>query len=82
MTSYNQPLKDKKTALLVWLDKEGLLKELYQEGIITPKAYKMLAARVKVVELMSQGVKKSRACERVARMMCVTPKAVYTYIRD
>ena len=77
---YKLPPNDKKTALIVWLDKEGILKDLYSYGIITPRVAMQLQARLKVVSLMRQKVTKTEAIKRVASLLRVSVQTVYRYL--
>ena len=58
----------------------GTLDELYQAGIITPKAYIMLEAVIKVKQLTSMGAKHGQAVREVAVLLRVTPKTIYQYL--
>ena len=81
MTKYNQELADKKTALLLYLDQKGILEQLYAMGVITAKPKIMIESRLRVLALMSQGLSKSSACQRVAHQLGVDKRTVYAYLR-
>ena len=70
-----------KTIFLIWLRDKGLLKKLYEYGIVTPTVFKMLEARLKIYDLMSQGVTKANAVKRTAQMLGIHEKHCYTYLR-
>lgn len=80
-TFYNEPLDDEKTEFLQRLKDKGTLAILYRYGIITETVIKSLEARIKVRDLMLQGITKGKSVIRVAEMMGVHPKHLYTYLR-
>ena len=77
MAKYNSVLDDKKTVLLMWLDRKGILQELYAMGVITAKPKVAVESRLRVAHLMSQGVTKRDACQRIANQLGVHVKTVY-----
>jgi len=81
MPYYNMPLDDDKTMFLEDLEQRGVLTRLYRMNIISPKPFMLLQARLKIKSLMNQGLSKAAACKRIARVMGVHEKTVYTYIR-
>lgn len=73
--------QEDKTLFLMWLREKGLLTKLYQYGIITPTIFKMLEARLKIRDLMMQGVTKAEAVKRTAKALGIHEKHCYTYLR-
>ena len=62
------------------LRNRGILNDLYSAGIITPKAFLMLEAALKVRDLTRQGVKNGQAVRMTAELLRCTPKTVYKYL--
>ena len=78
---YNELLNDDKTKFLIELNKSGMLARLYRFGIITHKPKMILEARLKVADLMSQGISKAKACSMLSNYIGVTKDTIYTYLR-
>ncbi len=82
MSYYNTILSDDKTAFLVELDRSGMLSKLYRHGIITTKPKIIIEARLKAVQLMRQGISKSKACSLISSYLSVDKRTVYKYLRE
>ena len=78
---YNELLNDNKTKFLIELDTSGMLARLYRFGIITHKPKMILEARLKVADLMKQGVSKAKACRMLSNYIGVTKDTIYTYLK-
>ncbi len=78
---YNELLNDNKTKFLIELDQSGMLGRLYRHGIITHKPKMILEARLKVADLMKQGVSKAKACRMLSNYIGVTKDTIYTYLK-
>ncbi len=78
---YNELLNDSKTKLLQELEASGMLARLYKHGIISHKPKFIIEARLKVADLMSQGIGKRKACQMVSNYIGVTTNTIYTYLR-
>ncbi len=78
---YNELLNDDKTKLLIELEASGMLARLYRFGIISHKPKMILEARLKVADLMSQGISKAKACRMLSAYIGVTKDTIYTYLK-
>ena len=78
---YNELLNDDKTKFLIELDQSGMLAKLYRFGIITHKPKVLLEARLKVADLMKQGVSKAKACRILSGYLGVTSYTIYNYLK-
>jgi len=81
MAYYNELLNDDKTKFLIELESSGMLARLYRFGVITHKPKILLEARLKVADLMSQGISKANACRILSGYLGVTKDTIYTYLR-
>jgi hypothetical protein len=63
------------------LSNQGILDELYQSGMITPKVIIALQATLKVNALVATRMKRGLAVKQVATSLRCTPKTIYAYIK-
>ncbi len=82
MIGYKDNFQEKKTLFLAGLKTSGMLKKLFDYGLVPPSIFLMAETRFKVNALVDAGLTRGEAVRLMSKQINRSVKHIYWYLRS